>query len=110
MPSYFENRIEFPAGVLKTFFYSYEKNLNPQEGLEKNLLNEAGYQSFTLVGTGLLQKKTLLQEAEKILKSFGVEIEGYDWTNLYLALITKKLDADQKILQSLHEHFLENTN
>ncbi len=110
MPSYFENRIEFPAGALKTFFYSYEKNLNPQEGLEKKLLNEAGYQSFTLVGTGLLQKKTLLQEAEKILKSFGVEIEGYDWTNLYLVLITKKLDADQKILQSLHEHFLENTN
>ena len=109
-PSYFENRIEFPAGALKTFFYSYEKKSNPQELPEKKFLNEAEYQSFALVGTGLLQNKNLLEDAKKILKRLRVEVEGYDWTSLYLVLVTKQVNDDQKIIQSLHEHFIENKN
>lgn len=106
--SYFENREEFPKDVLKTFFYSSEKSLNPQEILGKKFSNEALYQSFTLIGANLLENKNFLTEIKKLLNSLDVPIEGYDWTSSYFIFFTKNISDDQKILLALHERFIEN--
>ncbi len=108
--SYFENREEFPKDALKTFFYSCEKRIKPQEILEKKSSNEALYQSFSLVGTNLLENKNLISEIKSLLRDFEVSIEGYDWTASYLIFFTKNIVDDQKILLALHERFLENKN
>jgi aspartate kinase len=108
IPSYFENRREFPKDALKTFFYSFEKSLNPQEFLEKKYSDGALYQSFALVGTSLLENKKLLDEIKELLRSFELEIEAYDWTSLYFIFFTKKVENNQKILLALHQHFIEN--
>ncbi len=106
-PSYFENRKEFPKDAIKTFFYSSEKNQSPQDLLEKKLLNEAVYQSFALVGTGLLKNEKLLDQILEILVPLDLKIEAYDWTPLYFIFFTKKTKVSQAILLALHQHFIE---